>query len=702
MLSWLKRVLYGSEIEVETLPCTLQQFLYADNNYKKKCLFIDAEVAVTPEALILVNSAFTGEQDDLEKLRFPIDFSMDLTCYKVIDDDLFIWGFKWRNLDQDGPIKARLVGVEFVEAEHAQLFKIAICKAIHATSQPGQVFDEQQIAIYCEDEGTETFSKEAQLSNPLEHSLLVATNVEAPPIEIPELQADEAKKHEFTAKESMLLYLQTLYSLEHLLFVSAAHLYEHDPATGTSILTEKDVCFLLVKPRKSDFSIEIVRGTSVFIKHRLTLNFVYNIDLDTQEIMWAEDGNPPHCRLVRLRDHPGQLKDQLMHCLFELSKGQTVEEALKTEDLKLLRPVSYPALEEDVERNAEPLDLGVYDSDWEVVNSDAIEDDVNTLSTQSVHYDRTFVSRGHVISIYQEQKDTFQRLFDMPPLEDLDNVRLTPEVVQLHNQDRNLLILSKNRQFVYNIDVERGQVVDEWLAEAKMKLQDLAPTKKYGGQTLEPTFYAIAPKTVALIDPRVSEHSKIVKAKTYQKSYLFSAVASSVQGNLAVGSINGEIRLYKEVGKNAVNMFPGLGEGITSIEVSPSGHWVLATTPTALHLLPVGNVNCSGFREHLGGLKQDPKRLTLKPQDVARYCLSELNFTAAKFDNCLNWRESSIVTTTGNLMVTWNMSGVARGNLHDYRIKQLDEHAIDAQFIYGRRDVVVTMPTRVQLQRAKA
>jgi hypothetical protein len=666
MLSWLKRVLFGSD-----LPCSLHQFLYADNNYKKKCLFIEASVIVRPDVIEVVNLAYTGDQDDLQRLEFPIDFSMDLTSYQLIDDQQ-ISGFKWKDLSGE-PVRAKFVGVEFGDTANAQLFKLSVCRAIHQLSQPDKPISDQDIEVYCEDDGLQSLPADAQRTNPVEHNLLVATRAE------------------FTPKEKVLLFLQNLYSLEQLLYVSAAHLYDHDTLTGDNTLNQPNVCFALVKQNRGEFAIELVRDTSVYIKNRLTRNFVYHIDVDAQELMWVEEGEPPRCRLVKLAEGADQLKSQIMHGLFEIGRGKTVEEALKAEEVKWMSSVNYPDLADHTSDSLE-------DVDWEVCDSDFNEDEVNSLSTQSVQYDRTFVARGAVISIYQAQQDTLKRLFDMPALHDLDGGLLSAETMQLYNQDYNLLILSKNRQFVYNLDVERGQVVDEWLAEAKMKIQDLAPSKKYGAQTRDPTFYVVSPKTVALMDPRLSETSKVARAKTYKQNYLFSTVGSSVTGGLAVGSMHGEIRLYKEAGAVAMNMFPGLGEGITSIEVSPSGHWVLATTANSLLLLPAGNAECSGFRGRLGSLKECPKRLTLKPQDVARYCVSDLSFTPAKFDN----GETSIITTTASFLVIWSLHGVTRGNLHDYKIKRLDDCAVGAEFMYGRKDVVVTMPTRLQLQRPKA
>ena len=51
-----------------------------------------------------------------------------------------------------------------------------------------------------------------------------------------------------------------------------------------------------------------------------------------------------------------------------------------------------------------------------------------------------------------------------------------------------------------------------------------------------------------------------------------------MSGSLALGSFDGKIRLYKEVGQDAKTLLPGLGDPIKSVEVSRDGLWVLATT----------------------------------------------------------------------------------------------------------------------------
>ena len=50
------------------------------------------------------------------------------------------------------------------------------------------------------------------------------------------------------------------------------------------------------------------------------------------------------------------------------------------------------------------------------------------------------------------------------------------------------------------------------------------------------------------IDPRISTQSKIASERPYKTDPMFCTMATSLQGSLALGSIDGKIRLYKQVG----------------------------------------------------------------------------------------------------------------------------------------------------------
>lgn len=60
-----------------------------------------------------------------------------------------------------------------------------------------------------------------------------------------------------------------------------------------------------------------------------------------------------------------------------------------------------------------------------------------------------------------------------------------------------------------------------------------------------------------------------------------------------------------------------------------------------------------------------------------KYNLIDLNFTPARFNNGDNINETSIVSSAGDYLITWNFKYVQRGFLNKYKIKKLPNHAVD-------------------------
>ena len=60
----------------------------------------------------------------------------------------------------------------------------------------------------------------------------------------------------------------------------------------------------------------------------------------------------------------------------------------------------------------------------------------------------------------------------------------------------------------------------------------------------------------------------IVNSKTYKTNVLFNTISPTLSGGFAVGSANGDIRMYKQMGQIAKTMLPGLGEPIKAIDIS--------------------------------------------------------------------------------------------------------------------------------------
>lgn len=81
------------------------------------------------------------------------------------------------------------------------------------------------------------------------------------------------------------------------------------------------------------------------------------------------------------------------------------------------------------------------------------------------------------------------------------------------------------------------------------------------------TLYGVETQGMHQIDPRVGDNS-LVNSKTYKTNVLFNTISPTVTGGFAVGSANGDIRMYKQMGQIAKTLLPGVGEPIKSIDIS--------------------------------------------------------------------------------------------------------------------------------------
>ena len=98
----------------------------------------------------------------------------------------------------------------------------------------------------------------------------------------------------------------------------------------------------------------------------------------------------------------------------------------------------------------------------------------------------------------------------------------------------------------------------------------------------------------------------------------------------------------------------------------------------------------------MGKEKPNPLKLQLKATDIAKYKIKSIDLKPAKFNNFnANGEESSIVTSTGNYLITWNFMKVKKGILNQYQIKQLDSTPIDNQFQFDREEKILVTDHKV-------
>lgn len=161
-----------------------------------------------------------------------------------------------------------------------------------------------------------------------------------------------------------------------------------------------------------------------------------------------------------------------------------------------------------------------------------------------------------------------------------------------------------------------------------------------------------------------------MNSKIYTTNPYFTKMATTGNGKFLIGSKKGEIRLFDKLGKKAKTLLPGLGDEIIGIDVTYSGHWIIATTPYYLLVIPtLFSETKNGFDYQMGKEKPHPWWLTLATHDKAKFGLSNQKFSKATFNNGqTNW-DTQIVTSIGKYVVTWKLKDIKKGNLALYEIK---------------------------------
>lgn len=146
---------------------------------------------------------------------------------------------------------------------------------------------------------------------------------------------------------------------------------------------------------------------------------------------------------------------------------------------------------------------------------------------------------------------------------------------------------------------------------------------------------------------------------------------------------------------------PGLQDPITSLEVSRDCNWILATTKTYILIIPTLCDNGkTGFDHRMGKEKPNPKKLQILPKDLAKYQISNIQFKPARFNNFTSaGEESSIVSSTGDYLITWSFKHIKRGQLNKYKIQKLECKPVDSQFqVNNDEKIIVTDDTHVGFQ----
>ncbi|KAL8451109.1 hypothetical protein Emed_002147 [Eimeria media] len=157
------------------------------------------------------------------------------------------------------------------------------------------------------------------------------------------------------------------------------------------------------------------------------------------------------------------------------------------------------------------------------------------------------------------------------------------------------------------------------------------------------------------------------------------------EGHIVLGSDKGVLRLYdgktnaEQTFKRAKTQLAGFRDPVLHVAVTRDGAWILATCARYLLLYPVRltTTEKTGFVTPLGTLKPKPFVLRLSLEDVSKYNLQSCSFKKAEFDE----EESTIVTSTNNLVIIWDFVAVKNGKTDAYQVRRISDYIKDLAFI---------------------
>ncbi|KAL2460244.1 Vacuolar import/degradation [Abeliophyllum distichum] len=234
----------------------------------------------------------------------------------------------------------------------------------------------------------------------------------------------------------------------------------------------------------------------------------------------------------------------------------------------------------------------------------------------------------------------------------------TPKKALLMRGETNMMLMSPlkvgkpNSTGLHQLDIETGKIVTEWKFEkdgTEITMKDITSDAK--GSQLDPsesTFLGLDDNRLCQWDMREKKGmvQKIASAGSpvlhwtqghqFSRGTNFHCFATTGDGSIVVGSLDGKIRLYSRTSmRQAKTAFPGLGSPITSVDVTYDGKWVLGTTDTYLILICTlftdkDGKTKTGFGGRMGNKIPAPRLLKLTPVD-AHMAGSDNKFHAGHF-----------------------------------------------------------------------
>lgn len=270
-----------------------------------------------------------------------------------------------------------------------------------------------------------------------------------------------------------------------------------------------------------------------------------------------------------------------------------------------------------------------------------------------------FVARGDTVGVFDTS----------------DSLRFNCAIKNVHGQkrkflrkDSNLLFLDETRNRLNFLDLEKGRVTEQLSLS-----QDINDMLMHRDGLL-----GISDRSLFIVDERTKD---VGRTNTYKTKTHFTRGSTSSTYS-AIGSVKGDLRVYKDVFKRARILVSGLGDSVEGIDIGD--RYAILTFRAYLIL----------FRIEERKSERKIVRLQLRPEHAAY--VGRVSFTKAKF----NSTNTDIITSTGRHVITWKMADVLAGNVYAYRMREYGTEVVDDSFV-GEERVLVTLKDDLKMLNKK-
>ncbi|KAJ4880694.1 hypothetical protein Rs2_37749 [Raphanus sativus] len=409
-------------------------------------------------------------------------------------------------------------------------------------------------------------------------------------------------------------------------------------------------------------------------------------------------------------------------CLFENNHGVEMNEASKAKIFgkDFIGWANPEAADDSMWEDADDILLQspVRDTqDLTEAFEEATSEGIHSLALGAL--DNSFLVGSNGIQVFKNMREGIQGKGVCVNFEgSYGGVHSEPRKALLMRAETNMLLMSPMSQNrgVHQLDIETGKVISEWKFEkdgVDISMSDITNDGK--GAQLDPsasTFLGLDNNRLCRWDMRdrygmvqdlASANAPVLswqQGHQFSRGTNFQCFATTGDGSIVVGSLDGKIRLYSSnTMRQAKTAFPGLGAPVTHVDATYDGKWIVGTTDTYLIVIctlftdKAGKTK-TGFEGRMGNKIAAPRLLKLRPLD-AHLAGSNNKFRNAQF----SWvtedgkQERHVVATVGKFSVIWNFQQVKNGShecYHEqeglkkcycYKIVLRNESIVDSRFM---------------------